>query len=78
MLSKIYCRISDIAENFSPLQECPTNILPFSPILEGPKKAQSDIAIHGYWTKCPPMSKIKLQKMSPVLALNLMVNKGGI
>jgi hypothetical protein len=33
----------------------PDKILPSSPISEGPIEAQSDIADHGYRTKCPPM-----------------------
>jgi hypothetical protein len=45
------------AKNFSPIADCPTNFLPFSPISEGPIEAQSDIADHGYRTKCPPMRK---------------------
>jgi hypothetical protein len=49
--------MSDIAENFIPISECPTNFLPFSPISEGPIEALSDIADHGYRTKCPPMLK---------------------
>jgi hypothetical protein len=49
--------ISDIAEDFSPISECPTNFLPLSPISDGPIEAQSDIADHGYRTKCPPMMK---------------------
>jgi hypothetical protein len=52
LFSKIYCRISDDAENFSQISECSINFLPFNPILEGPIEAQSDIADHGYRTKC--------------------------
>jgi hypothetical protein len=58
-LSKISCRISDIAENFNPIWESPTNLLSFSLISEGPIEAHSDIADHGYWTKCPPMHCLK-------------------
>jgi hypothetical protein len=47
--------MSDIAENFSPISEYPTNFLPLSPISDTPIEAQSDIAHHGYRTKCPPM-----------------------
>jgi hypothetical protein len=50
--------MSDIAENFSPISECPTNFLPLSPISEGPTETQSEIAHHGYRTKCPPMPTV--------------------
>jgi hypothetical protein len=52
---KIRCRISDIAKNFSPISEWPTNFQLSIPISEGPTTAQSDIAHHGYRTECPPM-----------------------
>jgi hypothetical protein len=38
--------------------------MPFSPISEGPTKAQSDIADHGYRTKCPPMKRCNYENDS--------------
>jgi hypothetical protein len=60
MALKYQCRISDIAKNFSPISEYPTNFPSFSPISEGPTSAQSDIADHGYRTKCPTMPRTRL------------------
>jgi hypothetical protein len=62
MVSSFKKLISDIAEHFSPISECPTNCSPFSPISEGPTEGQSDIADHGYRTMCPPMVKRKVKR----------------
>jgi hypothetical protein len=55
---KYQCRISDIAKNFTPISEYPTNFPAFSPISDSPTTIQSDIADHGYRTKCPPIMHI--------------------
>jgi hypothetical protein len=59
----------DIAENFSPISEYPTNFPPFSPILEGLTAAQSNIPDHGYRTKCPPMRYSSMGKKTTAGAL---------
>jgi hypothetical protein len=53
---KYECQISDIAKYFSPISECPTNFQHFIPISDSLTTAQSDIADHGCWNKCPPMT----------------------